>query len=126
DVRLPALDLVTNGLELVMHAQRLHLVPGCPQRANDVVFGFPIAGFLFAEPFVRFRWNEVRVHEDQDAKLAHNAIHFRRDGPNNACIVLAVNRTVKSATSFRSEPTARRLSSRQRVIISSTTASRVS
>ena len=35
------------------------------------------------------------MHEHQDAQALHSAIHLRRDGPNSACIVLAVNSTVK-------------------------------
>ena len=62
----------------------------------------------------------------QDAKPFHSAIHLRRDEPNSACMVLAVSSTVKSMTNFCSGPTARRLSSRQRAIISSSTASSVS
>ena len=51
---------------------------------------------------------------------------MRRDGPNSACMVFAVNRMVKLMTSFRSEPGARRLSSRQREVMLSRTASSVS
>ena len=48
DVRLPALDLVADRLELVLHAERPHLVAGGAQRAHDVVFGLPGVDFLLA------------------------------------------------------------------------------
>jgi hypothetical protein len=51
-VGLPALDLVTDGPKLVVDAQWLDIVAGLPQRVYDVVFGFPVAGFLLAESLV--------------------------------------------------------------------------
>src|SRR4029078_8751054 len=110
----------------VAHAKWPYLVPGRAERAHDVVFGFPRVDFLLAVPLDRGRRHPVRVHEHKDAQAFHSAIHLRRDGPNSACMVLAVNSTVKSIRSWRSEPTARRLCSQQRVIMSSSTASRVS
>ena len=68
DVRLPALDLVADRLELVMHAERAHLVPGGTQRAHDVVFGFPFVDFLLAVALGRIRGHQVRMHEHQDAQ----------------------------------------------------------
>ncbi len=125
-VRLPGLDLVADRLELVVHAERAHLVAGGAQRRHHVVFGFPDVDFLLGVALARFRRDQVRMNEHQDAKLFHSAIHLRRDGPNSACMVLAVNSTVNSIISLRSGPTARKLSSRQRWIMSSSTASKVS
>src|SRR6202040_2737296 len=126
DVRLPGLDLVADRLQFVLHAERLHLVPGAAQRGHHVVFGFPLADLLLAEPLGRVRGYEIRVDEHQDAKPFHSAIHLRRDGPNNACMVFAGNRIVNSAMSRRSEPAARSFSFLQRAIMSSSTASTVS
>src|SRR4029077_6616645 len=74
----------------------------------------------------RVRRQEVRVHQHENTQPSHSAIHLRRDGPNNACIVLAAKGTEKERASFCSGPTARRSSSRQREIMSSSTASSVS
>src|SRR5207302_10695867 len=87
--------------------------------ACNVVFGFPDVDFLLAVPLARLRGYQVRVQEHQDAEMLHSAIHFRRNGPNSACTVLAASNTVNSIISFRSAPTARRLSSRHRTIMSS-------
>src|SRR6202046_3963786 len=99
---------------------------GRAQGAHHVVFCFPLMNLLHGIPAGRVRGHELGMHEYQDAQAPHNAIHLRRDGPNTACMVLPVSRTVKSLTSFRSDPTARRLCARQRVIMSSSTASSVS
>src|ERR1700691_4222493 len=107
-----------------MHAERTHLVPGGAQRGHHVVFGFPDVDFLFGVPLARFRRNQFRVHQHQDAQPFHSAIHLR-DEPNSACMVLAVNSTVNSVSSLRSEPTARKSSSRHLWIMSSSTASKV-
>src|SRR5262249_18338739 len=125
-LRLPVFDLVADRLEFVVHAERTNVVAGGTQRADHVVFGLPLVDCLLAEPLGRIRGYEVRMDEHQDTKRFHSAIHRRRDGPNSACIVLAVNRTVNSITSFRSEPTARRLSSRHLAIMSSSRTSSVS
>src|SRR5580658_4366271 len=109
-----------------MHAERANLVAGGAQRRHHIVFGFPDVDFLLGIALARFRRYQVRVNEQQDAQLFHSAIHLRRDGPNSVCMVLAVNSTVNSMISLRSAPTARRLSSRQRWIISSSTTSKVS
>src|SRR5258708_23012949 len=109
-----------------MYSKRPHLVPGGAQCGHNVVFGFPNIDFLLAKTFGRLRRYQVRVYEHQDAKPFHNAIHLRRDGPNNACMVFAVNSVVNSMTSRRSGPTARSFSLRQRAIMSSSTASTVS
>ena len=47
-VRLPALDLVADRLELVMHAERPNLVTGSAQRADHVVLGLPDVDLLLA------------------------------------------------------------------------------
>src|SRR5580704_5772867 len=100
-------------------------MPGPAQRFHDVEFGLPLVYLLLGVPLGRVRGHQVRVHEHQDAQLFHSAIHLRRE-PKSACIVLAVNSTVKSITSFCSGPTARKFSSRQRAMMSSSTASSVS
>jgi hypothetical protein len=46
-VRLPILDFVADGLELVVHAERTNLVPSRTQRTYDVILGFPDINFLF-------------------------------------------------------------------------------
>src|SRR5262249_2445158 len=125
-VRLPVLDLVTDRLELVVHAQRPDLVAGGAQGADDVVLGLPDVDFLLGEPLARLRGYQVRVDEHQYAQTLHSASHLRRNGPNRACTVLAVSSTVNSVTSLRCEPTARRFSSRHLAIMSSRIASRVS
>src|SRR6202035_3183881 len=112
--------------QLVLHAERFHLVPGTAQRRHHVVFGLPFADLLLGEALRRVRGYEIRVDEHQDAKPFHSAIHLRRDGPNNACMAFAVNRIVHSAMSRRSEPAARSFSFLQRAIMSSSTASTVS
>src|SRR5271163_3954336 len=109
-----------------MHAKRAHFVPGGAQGRHHVIFGFPNVDFLLGISLARFRRDQVRMDEQQDAHLLHSAIHLRRDGPNKACIVLAVSSTVNSMISLRSEPTARRSSSRHRCIMSSSTASKAS
>src|SRR5262249_26323873 len=126
DVGFPRLDLVANGLELIMHAQRADLVACRTQRAHHVVFGLPNIDFLLAVALARIRRNEVRMHQHQHAKPLHSAIHLRRSGPNSACTVFAVSSTVNSIMSCRCGPTARKLSSRQRTIMSSRRASSVS
>src|SRR5437016_6671607 len=108
-----------------MYSKRPYLVPGGAQCGHNVVFGFPNIDFLLAKTLGRLRRYQVRVYEHQDAKPFHNAIHLRRDGPNNACMVLAVNSPVNSMRNFRSGPIARKLSSRQRWIMSSNTASKL-
>src|SRR5712671_4735599 len=102
------------------------LVPGSTQGGYNIVLGFPFIDLLLAVSFSRIRGYQIRVHEHQDAKPFHSAIHLRRDGPNSACIVLAVKSTTNSIISTRSGPTARRLSSRHRATMSSSTASSVS
>src|SRR5581483_5489288 len=109
-----------------MHAERPHLVTGGAQRRYDVVFSLPDVDFLLGVPLDRFGRYQVRVHQHQDAQPFHSAIHLRRDWPNNACMVLAVNSTVNSIISLRSGPTARKSSSRLLCIMSSSTASKVS
>src|ERR1700730_12733624 len=109
-----------------MHAERFDVVPGPAQRGDHVVFGFPFADLLLGVALGRVRGQQVPVDEHQDAKPFHSAIHLRRDGPNNACMVFAVNSVVNSMTSRRSDPTARSLSFRQRAIMSASTASTVS
>ena len=47
-IGFPALDLVADRLELVLHAQRPHLVSGRAQRAHDVVLGLPRVNLLLA------------------------------------------------------------------------------
>src|SRR6476660_736901 len=96
---------------------------GRAQGAHHVVFCFPLMNLLGRVPAGRVRGHKLGMHEYQDAQALHNAIHLRCDGPNSACMVLAVTRTVKSLRSFRSEPAARRLCARQRAIMSSSTAS---
>ena len=80
DVRLPALDLVADRLELVLYPERPHLVAGGTQRAHDIVFGLPFVYFLLAVPLERVRRHEFRMHEHQDPEALHNASHCRRDG----------------------------------------------
>src|ERR1700722_18353805 len=109
-----------------MDAERLYVVPGAAQRGHHVVFGLPFADLLLGKPLGRVRGQQVRVNQHQDAKPFHSAIHLRRDGPNNACMVFAVNSVVNSTTSLRSGPTARSFSFLQRAIMSSSTASTVS
>src|SRR5580692_8919215 len=109
-----------------MHAERFHIVTGAAQRGHHVIFGLPLADLLLGVPFGRVRGQQVRVDEHQDAKPFHSAIHLRRDGPNNACMVFAVNSVVNSMMSLLSEPTARSFSFLQRAIMSSSTASTVS
>src|SRR6266702_1191687 len=106
-MRLLAFDLVADQLELIANAEWPDLVPGGTQGGDNIVLGFPFIDLLLAVSFGRSRGYQVRVHEHQDAKPFHSAIHLRRDGPKSACIVLAVNRTVNSMISLRSEPTAR-------------------
>ena len=79
-IRLPALDLVADGLELVLYAERPHLVPRRAQRADDVVFGLPVVYFLLAVPLDRIGRHQVRMHEHENAQRLHNASHCRRDG----------------------------------------------
>src|ERR1700679_2110013 len=124
-MRLETLDLLANRLDFLLRAERANFMAGRAQGAHDVVFRFPFVDFPRGVSVGRVRRHEVRMHQHQNAHASHSAIHFRRDGPNNACMVLAVNRTMKSVRSFRSEPTTRRSSSRQRKIISSSTASSV-
>src|SRR6202023_4132474 len=112
--------------QFVVHAERFHVVPGAAQRRHHVVFGLPLTDLLLGVPLGRVRGQQVRVNEHQDAKPFHSAIHLRRDGPNNACMVLAVNSVVNSMMSLLSDPTARSLSFLQRAIMSSSTASTVS
>src|SRR5271154_624121 len=109
-----------------MHAERLHFMPGGPQRGDHVIFGFPDVDFLLGVPLGRFRGYQVRVHKHQDTQPFHSAIHLRRDEPNSACMVLAVSSTVNSMISLRSEPIARKWSSRHLWIMSSSTTSNVS
>src|SRR6185437_14250974 len=125
-IRLEAFDLVAYRLDLLLYAERANVVAGRPQGAHDVEFGFPPVDFPRAVTVGRVWRHAVRMHQHENAQASHSAIHFRRDGPNRACIVLAVNRMVKLTTSLRSEPGARRSSSRQREIMSSRTASSVS
>src|SRR4051794_21672474 len=125
-MRLETFDLVAHDFKLVRYAERANLMSGRAQCADHVVFRFPFIDFLHGVPFGRIRGHEQRIHEHQDAQASHRAIHLRRDGPNSACMVFAVKSTVKSLRSFRSEPTARRLCSRHRAIMSSSTASSVS
>src|SRR5471032_492420 len=125
-VRLETFDLLAHRLDFLLRTERANIMAGRTQGAHDVVFCFPFVDLPRSVSVGGIRGHEVRMHEHQNAQASHSAIHFRREGPNRACMVLAVNSTVKSATSFRSEPTARRLSSRQRAIMSSSTALRVS
>src|SRR6516225_4053023 len=125
-MRLETFDLVAHRLDFFLHAERTNFMAGSAQGAHDVVFRFPFIDLSRGVSIGRVRRHEVRMHEHEDAEASHSAIHLRLDGPNSACMVFAVNRTVKSITSFRSEPTARRSCSRQRAIMSSNTASSVS
>src|SRR5262249_16361433 len=106
--------------------ERVNVMAGRAQGAHDVVFCFQLMLLLRGVPAGRIRGHKLGMHEYQDAQAPHNAIHLRRDGPNSACMVLAVSRTVKSVRSFRSEPTARSLCARHPLIMSSTTPSTVS
>src|ERR1700733_8430313 len=124
-MRLEAFDLVAHRLDFLLHTERTHVMTDGAQGADDVVFRFPFIDFPRGVSVGGVRRHKVGMHQNQHAQTFHSAIHFRRDGPNNACMVLAVNRTMKSVRSFRSEPTTRRSSSRQRKIISSSTASSV-
>ncbi len=126
DVGLPGVDLFADRLELVVNAERTDIVTGGAQRRDDVILRLPDVDFLLGVALARFRRDQIRMHEHQDAKLLHSAIHLRRDGPRSACMVFAVNKTVNSVSSFRSVPTARKLSSRHRWIMSSRTTSNVS
>jgi hypothetical protein len=67
DIRLPAVDFITDGLELVVHAERANLVASRAQRAYDVVLGFPDVDFLFGVAGTRFRRNQVRMQKHKDA-----------------------------------------------------------
>src|SRR6185369_9595904 len=113
-------------LDLLLHAERANIMAFLPQGADDVELGLPLIDLPRGVAVLGVRGHQVRTHQHQDAQASHSAIHFRRDGPNSACMVLAVSSTMKSIKSFRSEPTARRLCSRQRAIMSSSTASSVS
>src|SRR3954452_17380714 len=124
-MRLEVFDLVAHRLDFLLHAERPNVMASCTQGAHDVEFCFPFVDLLRGVSVGRVRRHAVRMHENQYAQASHSAIHLRRDGPNSACMVLAVNRMVKLITSFRSEPGARRSSSRQRKIMSSRTASGV-
>ena len=55
DVRLPALDLVADRPQLVLHAEQLHLVARLAQRADDVVPGLPDVDLLLAVALDRIR-----------------------------------------------------------------------
>src|ERR1700747_2748913 len=125
-MRLETFDLVAHRLDFLLHAERATVMAGRAQGAHDVVFCFPFIDLPRSVSFGRVWGHEVRMREHKHAQASHSAIHLRRDGPNSKCMVLAVNRTVKSITSLRSGPTARRSSSRQREIMSSSTASSVS
>src|SRR5262249_27631589 len=125
-VRLEAFDLVAHRLDFFLHAERANVMAGRAQGAYDVELRLPYVDLPRAVPFRRVRGHAVRMHQHENAQASHRAIHLRRDGPNSACIVFAVKRMVKFITSLRSEPGARRSSSRQREIISSSTASSVS
>src|SRR6185437_8500068 len=125
-MRLELFDLVAHRFDFLLHAERANVMAGRAQGAHDVVFRFPLVDLPRGVSVGGVRGYEVRMHEHQYAQASHRAIHLRRDGPNSACMVLAVNRMVKLTTSFRSEPTTRRSSSRQREIMSSSTASSVS
>jgi hypothetical protein len=47
-MRLPALDFVSDQLELVVNAQRANLVAGGTQGGYNIVLGFPFIDLLFA------------------------------------------------------------------------------
>src|SRR5262249_27809307 len=124
-VRLEAFDRVADRRQLVLDAERLHLVAAAAQRADHVILGLPTVLVGLAVALQRIRRHQLRMHPHQDAKAPHSAIHCRRIGLYSECTVLAVSSTVKSVRNCRSEPTARSFSSRQRSTISSSTVSSV-
>src|SRR6185503_1215946 len=125
-MRLETFDLVAHRLDFLLHAEWVNFMASRTQGAHDVVFCFPFIDLPRGVSLGGVRGHEVRMHQHQNAQASHSAIHLRRDGPNSACMVLAVNNMVKLITSFCLEPAARRSSSRQREIMSSSTASSVS
>src|SRR5260370_33622043 len=106
-MRLQALDLVADQLELIANAQWPDLVAGGTQGGYNIVLGFPFIDLLLAVSFGRIRGYQIRVHDHQDAKPFHSAIHLRRDGPKSACIVVTLQSTANPIIATRSGPTAR-------------------
>ena len=125
-MRLEAFDLVAHALS---SSSTPNGRTSCPAARSVLTMSYSVFHSLTSctvYPLVESGGTSAGSIEHQDAQAFHSAIHLRRDGPNSACMVFAVNRTVKSISSFRSEPTARRSCSRHRAIMSSSTASSVS
>jgi hypothetical protein len=81
DIGLPAIDRIADRPKLRLHAQRLHLMSGCAERGEHVVFGLPDVDFLLAVAVRRGWGHQVRVHEHQNAQWLHRANHLRRPLP---------------------------------------------
>ena len=79
-MRLEALDRVADRRQLVLDAERHHLVAAAAQRADHVVFGLPGVDLLLAVALERIRRHQIRMRQHQDAELLHSAIHCRRSG----------------------------------------------
>ncbi len=79
DVGLPAGRGAPDVAEVVVDAERLHLMAHGLERGDDVVFGAPGSRGEIGAFRDRFGRNEVPVHEREDAQLrpAHNATRWR-------------------------------------------------
>ena len=73
DVRLPLHDRAAQVHEVVVHAERHHLVAGFLEMRDDVVLGAPLIDFLLGDAAQRVRRHERRVHQHQGAQLLHSA-----------------------------------------------------
>jgi hypothetical protein len=77
DVRLPVGGGAADVAQVVVDAERLHLVPHGAERRNHVVLGPPRLGHDIGAVRDGIGRDQVPVDEREDAQLAHNATRCR-------------------------------------------------
>ncbi len=73
DVRLEETDRRPDAAEVVVDAEHAHLVADLAQRLDDVVLHLPL-GLEDVDAGRVLGWDEVVVHEREDAELLHSII----------------------------------------------------
>jgi hypothetical protein len=78
--RLPLLGRHADRVQLVLHAERSHLVAELAQRADDTELGLPAVHLLGGLALERIGRHQRGVHEHEDAeRLPHSATQLRRE-----------------------------------------------
>ena len=67
-------DRGANHAQIALHAQYVDVVAHCAKPLHHVVFGAEGRDFLLVAPLQGIGWDQVFMHENEDAQLLHSKI----------------------------------------------------